>query len=157
MAPHLLRIEHPIDAYDELIAAARQAGHRVGSLEWLVDADGACAPVADYAPGSLPAGLEAAAERGVLRAVAVVPGRSVAVKPMRGEPVLRDVLREHFRGCRLVLIRAAGNAMPEVPVLEPLTCPPTGEPWQLIREGRPPRSWTLEKLVAALSRPRPWD
>ena len=143
MSQHLLRVARPVVEFEGLIAAARHQGERVGWLE-LPPASPASAP----APGPLPASLAAAAGCGVLRAVAVAGGRSVAVKPMRGEPVLRDVLREHFRGCRLVLVTGEVDA----PWLEP-----SGEAWTLRSGDRPAARWTTERLIAALRKPRPWD
>ncbi len=143
MRSHLLRVDRPVVEFDRLIAAVRQGGGRVGWLEW---------SAAPAAPEPLPPGLAAAAERGVLRAVAVSGdhavsgGLSVAVKPMRGAPVLRDVLREHFRGCLLVLVRGRVAA----PLLEP-----AGVGWTVAADGGPPRSWTTAALVAALAKPHP--
>lgn len=102
--PHLLSVEDGPEQYLDLITAARELGLRVGWLDWTDT------PVAAAAPGDLPR----AAAGGVLRAVAVGPDGTVAVKPRSGPPVLRDVLREHFLGCRLVLVR---GAMPETPAL----------------------------------------
>lgn len=133
---HLLRVDDGAEAFAGLVAAIREAGGRVGWLE--------LAP-----PAPVPPALEAAAAGGVLRAVAVGGGRSVAVKPIRGEPVLRDVLREHFRGCVLVLV--AGAAAAELPWLAP-----RADGWLLrLADGRSQELGT-EELVAALRRPRPW-
>ncbi|HYN22970.1 MAG TPA: hypothetical protein VE078_18565, partial [Thermoanaerobaculia bacterium] len=82
-APHLLRVEEDPEQFASVVEAARAEGLRVGWLE-----------LAEVAP--LPEVLECAAALGVLRAVSVGNGRTVAVKPMRGAPVLKDVLREHF-------------------------------------------------------------
>ena len=132
MRPHLLRVERPVVEFEGLIAAVRHEGGRVGWLELARAAPEAFEP------------LVAAADLGVLRAVAVGGGRSVSVKAMRGAPVLRDLLREHFRGCCLVLV--AGEV--EAPVLEP-----RGEGWAVDGAAR----WTTKRLVAALRKPRPWD
>lgn len=140
MRQHLLRVTHAADAFAGLIAALRRAGVRVGWLE--------LAP-----PSRWPEELEAAAGRGALRAVAVGGGRSVAVKPMRGEPVLRDLLREHFRGCGLVLVSGEIRGCHEstTPRLEP-----HGEDWLLRPDGETPRTLTTDQLIAALRKPRPW-
>ncbi len=135
MRQHLLRVERPAAEYAELIAAVRAEGLRVGWLE-----------LPPAAPEPLPAALAAAAELGVLRAVAVGGGRSVAVKPMRGEPVRRDLLREHFRGCTLVLVRGAVEA----PILEPRD----GGFTVTGAEGE--CHLTSDQLAAALRKPRPW-
>jgi hypothetical protein len=140
MRQHLLRVTRGAEAFESLIDAARDAGERVGWLE--------LAP-----PSRWPEELEAAAGRGVLRAVAVGGGRSVAVKPMRGEPMLRDLLREHFRGCALVLLRGEPRdaASLAAPRLEP-----HGESWAVRCEGGPERLLTTDQLLAALRRPHPW-
>ena len=137
MHQHLLRVTRPVVEFEDLIAAVRHQGGRVGWLELAGRA----------APAPVPGSLAAAADRGVLRAVAVGGGTAVAVKPLRGEPVLRDVLGEHFRGCQLVLVTGEIDA----PLLEP-----RDEAWELSRPGGTGERWTTERLVAALARPRPW-
>ncbi len=123
--------------FGNLIAAMRHAGERVGWLD-----------LPRTAAGPLPESLAEAAEAGVLRAVAAGGGRSVAVKPMHGEPVLRDLLREHFRGCRAVLV--AGEI--DTPLLEP-----EGEDWIVRASDGSARRWTTEKLIAALRKARPFE
>lgn len=144
MTPHLLRVSLPVVKFEEVLAALRQAGQRAGWLE--------LGELADPVPSPLPEGLDAAARHGVLRAVAVAGGRSVTVKPMRGAPVLGDLLREHFRGCRLVLVRGAVDA----PHLEPAD----DGGWQVTADDRDrgeTRRYTTAELVTVLGRPRPWD
>ncbi len=137
MRKHLLRVERPVVEFGRLIAAMRHEGERAGWLELPRE-------VAEPLPGSL---LEAAGA-GVMRAVAAGGGRSVAVKPMLGPPVLRDLLREHFRGCRMVMIVGEIDA----PLLEP-----EGEDW-IVRAGDgSAKRWTTEKLIAALRKPRPFE
>jgi hypothetical protein len=137
MTQHLLRVERPAAEFGPLIAAMRQAGERAGWLE--LNRDGA---------GPLPESLATAASAGVLRAVAAGGDSSVAVKPMRGAPVLRDLLREHFRGCRLVLV--VGEV--EAPLLEP-----HGQDWTVRANDGTATRRTTEKLIAALRKPRPFD
>ncbi len=132
--PHLLRVEDGPERFASLIEAARAEGLRIGWLDLA-------------APAPLPADLEAAGGLGALRAVAVGGGRSVAVKPLRGEPVLKDLLREHFRGCALVLVRGELAA----PVLWP-----DGEGWKVEAPGEAARRFETGKLAAALRKPRPW-
>ncbi len=141
MKQHLLRVTRPVVEFGGLIAAARQLEERVGWLEWPKASQPA------VAPGPLPESLAVAAGLGVLRAVAIDGGLSVAVKPMRGEPVLHDVLREHFRGCRLVLVTGEIDA----PRLEP-----SDDEWIVHPRGRPAARWTTDRLIAALRKPRPW-
>ena len=135
MRQHLLRVEDGAGAFAELIAAIRRAGGRVGWLELTP-------------PSPSPPALEAAAEAGVLRAVAAGGGRSVAVKPMRGEAVLRDLLREHFRGCVLVLVLGAAAELPRLA--------PRAGGWLLRLADGESLELGTEELVAALRRPRPW-
>lgn len=89
--PHLWATGSPPLDFRALMIAASAAGLRVGWLERNDEAEP-------------PARLAEAAGSGALRAVAVAPGWTVSVKKRKGEPVLADVVREHFLGCRLVLI-----------------------------------------------------
>jgi hypothetical protein len=134
--PHLLRVEEGPDRFAPLLAAARAEGLRVGWLDL-------------GAPSSpIPADLEAAACLGVLRAVMVGEGRTVAVKPLRGAPVLRDLLREHFQGCVLVLVRGEVDA----PLLSP-----DGDRWSLAPPGSAARLYRSNELASALRKPHPWQ
>jgi hypothetical protein len=132
--PHLLRVEQDPERFARLIEAAKTAGLRVGWLDL-------------RRPDSLPADLEAAASAGAMRAVAVGEGRSLVVKPLRGEPVLRDLLREHFLGCALVLVRGEVEA----PSLRE-----DGERWTVAVPGEAARDYALGGLVAELRRPNVW-
>lgn len=133
--PHLLKVEEGPERFADLIAAARAEGLRMG---WL-----------DLAPPSppWPPDLETAAAAGVLRAVSVGGDRSVVVKPLRGAPVLRDLLREHFRGAMLVLVRGEVDA----PLLKK-----DGEEWGVTPPGQAQVRMDTGRLVAALRKPRPW-
>jgi hypothetical protein len=91
--PHLLAVKAP-EAFADLWSAAAGAGLRLGWLE-----------LGESEP--MPVRLEAAAAAGALRAVRAGGGRVASVKPLRGEPVLRDLVREHFRGCAGVLVRGS--------------------------------------------------
>ncbi len=135
--PHLLAVDEGPERFAPLFAAARELGLRLG---WLELPGGAPPPV-------LPADLEAAAGLGALRAVSAGGGRSVAVKPLRGEPVLGDLLREHFRGCALVLVRGTVPA-PRL-TLE-------GESWKVAPPGEAARLYSAGDFAAALRKPRPW-
>jgi hypothetical protein len=132
-APHLLRVSEPPERFAALIEEARAEGLRVG---WL-DLDGEVGPV--------PGVLESASNLGVMRAVSIGAGRTVSVKPMRGAPVLRDVLREHFRGCALVLVRGEVDA----PALRP-----DGEGWMMDMPGFAGRPYRTAELVAAFRSPK---
>lgn len=135
--PHLLRVEQGAAEYAPLFAAARSIGLRIGWLE-----------LGEPAPGPVPPSLEAAAGEGALRAVAVGGGRTVAVKPRKGAPVLRDLLREHFRGCSLVLVH--GDS-PDVPGLSR-----EGEVFR-VASGAVVRTFDATRLAEALRRPRPFE
>jgi len=132
-APHLLRVEDPPESFSSLVEAARAEGLRIGWLE-----------LAEVSP--LPEVLESAAGLGVLRAVSVGGGRTVAVKPLRGAPVLKDVLREHFLGCALVLVRGEEAA----PRLRP-----EGEGWVMEIPEQAAQPLTMEQLLGKLRSPLP--
>jgi hypothetical protein len=134
--PHLLRVDDPPERFAPLAEAARALGLRIGWLELGATAH----PV--------PPVLEAAAGLGVLRAVEVGEGRTVAVKPLRGAPVLKDLLREHFRGCALVLVRGAIE-VPSLRIEE--------EGWIVAPPGAASRRYSVGDLAAALRKPHPWE
>lgn len=152
---HLLRTTLPAEGASALIGAVAAAGLRSG---WL-DLTGVGAW-----PGTT--GLDRATDAGALRAVGLEEDRSVTVERAGGPPVLRDLLRKHFLGCAVVLIRVAeGDAPPrtralaaeidELPRLEP-----AGEGWRVVlREGSGGAALGLTggELVARLRRPRPWS
>jgi hypothetical protein len=148
--PHLLRVEEGPERFAPLLAALAAAGLRAGWLEL-----GPAEPAA--------ASLESAAALGARRAVAAGGGRSVAVKVLRGEPVLRDLLREHFPGCALVLVRVpVRGAEPPAPAGVPLAPAPalfpSGDGWRIARAGdAAAQQFDTAGLLAALRRPRPWD
>jgi hypothetical protein len=146
--PHLLRVEEGPERFAPLLAALAAAGLRAGWLEL-----GPAEPAA--------AGLENAAALGARRAVAAGGGRSVAVKVLRGEPVLRDLLREHFPGCALVLVRVRGAEPPApegVPLAPAPALFPSGDGWRIVRVGdAAAQQFDTPGLLAALRRPRPWD
>lgn len=131
--PHLLRFDGEPVELAPVIEAARKLDLRVGWLDL-------------GAPPELQGPLADAANLGVLRAVAVGGGRSVAIKPLRGTPVLRDVLREHFRGCALVVLRGATD-LPE------LARGDARDEW-LVRTGAGERATTAERLAASLRSPK---
>jgi hypothetical protein len=134
-SPHLLRVDDSPERLAPLIEAARALGLRTGWLEL----GGTAHPV--------PPALEVAAGLGLLRAVEVGDGRSVVVKPLRGAPVLKDLLREHFRGCVLVLVRGEVEA-PRLRV--------EGEGWVVAPPGAASRRYSAEELAEALRKPHPW-
>jgi hypothetical protein len=133
-SPHLLRVTLPPDRFATLIEAARALKLRIGWLDWPSE-------------GLSSSSLEVAADLGVLRAVAVREGRTVSVKPLRGRPVLKDLLREHFLGCALVLVRGEVDA----PALEP-----EDDGWRLALPENASRRLTTAEISEALRKPRPW-
>jgi hypothetical protein len=139
---HLLRFDGDPADLAPLLEAAGREGLRVGWLE--------LAP--DSAP-PVPTGLEAAVSAGASRSVSVAPGRTVTLKRRSGRPVLRDLLREHFLGCALVVVRAAdpGGDLAEVPVLEV-----AGDGYRVRPPGEGGRTVSAAALAARLRRPRPW-
>jgi hypothetical protein len=146
--PHLLRVEEGPERFAPLLTAIAAGGLRAGWLEL-----GAAEPAA--------ASLESAAALGARRAVAAGGGRSVALKPLRGEPVLRDLLREHFPGCALVLVRVRGAEPPApagVPIAAAPALFPSGDGWRVARAGdAAAQQFDTPGLLAALRKPRPWD
>lgn len=132
-APHLLRVEEGPDRFAPLAEAVQALGLRLGWLE--------LAP-----PPAVTGNLETAAAFGALRAVGVGGGRSVVVKPLKGEPVLADLLREHFRGCALVLVQGEAPA----PLLAV-----DGERWTVTVQGEAARAFAISGLAEALRSPRP--
>lgn len=136
--PHLLQVMFAAPAYRELIELANEHDLRVGWLELESDPEP-------------PVFLDAAAAEGVMRAVAVGGGRSVAVKPIRGPAVLDDLLREHFLGCALVLVRG-GVATIDAPMLSR-----EGDAEQVFWKVASGPAMTSAELVGRLRRPRPWS
>ncbi len=132
-APHLLRVDAGPEPFAPLVEAARALGLRVGWLE--------LAP-----PPTVSGDLETAAGLGTLRAVMAGGRRVVAVKPLKGDPVLEDLLREHFRGCALVLVRGEAAA----PLLQA-----AGERWTVAVQGEAARAFATAELAEALRSPRP--
>lgn len=123
---HLLAVEGPAGEFEPLVAAARELGLRVG---WL-----------DLAAEASPDPVDGPA--GTFRRVAVSPGRVVAVKPLAGPPVLRDLVRGHFLGCTAVLV--TGTAAEGLPRLAPDGL--GGDAWRL-GDHRYPDSATLARAL----------
>ena len=103
MKQHLFRTEADAESFQPLFAEVRALGLRAG---WL-DLSGPLAAV--------PEALEAAAAGGAFRAVSVGDHRVVAVKRTEGEAVIKDLLREHFAGCHLVVVRGQVEGPDVVP------------------------------------------
>lgn len=129
---HLLRVDDEAQVFEPLIRAAADIGLRLGWLQ--------------LEEPEAPPPLARAAQAGVLRAVAAGSHRTVAVKDRKGPAVLVDLLREHFGGCRAVLVRGSVEA-PRLSV--------AGEGWR-IATGEGERVLSSEELASRLRRPRPW-
>jgi hypothetical protein len=127
------------DEFHPLVEAAHEAGFRVGWLEW-------------SQAHPLPAVLEGALDRGSpFRTVTVAPSGVVAAKRVEGAPVLKDLLREYFSGCRLVLLRGGDRGRTHLPSIDP-----DDGGWLLTFPDGISRRGTTEDIVRNLSRPHPW-
>jgi hypothetical protein len=127
---HALRVSETSAAFRSLFAAIEEQGERAGWLD--LEVSGSQSP-AD------------ANDDGAWKTVWVEARRSVAVKRRRGPAVLDDLLREHFRGCRLVLVR--GDAA--LPTLRS-----RGDAWELESPSGELRRLTTAELTRALRAPR---
>ena len=134
---HLLRVAGEAGVYAPLLVAAAAAGLRVGWLEL-------------EAPPPPPDALRAVLEAGGERAVAVAAGWTLTVRPRKGAARLRELLRQQFLGCALVLVR--GEVEAPAPALEPTD----DGGWRLTIPGGAERRLSLDQLVAALREPRPF-
>jgi hypothetical protein len=129
--PVLLAVTPDAEDFAALFAAAAAAGLRLG---WLaLDVEIQPPPVLSARP------LLAA-----FRAVAVGESRSIAIKPMKGKAVLRDLLREHFLGADVVLV--AGSE------LFPRLSPRDGG-WHLAESATAARVYTTDELLVRLRKP----
>ena len=82
------------------------------------------------------------------RAVAVGESWTLAARARRGPARLRELLRQQFLGCTLVLVRGDADA----PALAS-----TGDGgWRITIPGGAERRLALEQLIAALREPRPF-
>lgn len=131
--PHLLRVDAEPDLYAPIVEAVRALDLRVGWLDLAL-------------PPPVAGDLAAAAALGTLRAVAAGGDRVLVLKPLRGDPVLRDLLREHFRGCALVLVRGEVEA----PLLRA-----EGDRWTVTVPGAAAHAFSAPSLAEVLRTPRP--
>ncbi len=90
--PVLVAVDGEPAAFAALLEAAHERGVRVGWLDL-------------EARVAAPEPLASLAAAGAFRAVASNAAGSVVVKPRRGPAPLRDLLREHFLGADVVLVR----------------------------------------------------
>ena len=131
MQARILKTGTGAEDFDAVFDAARAAGLRVGWLELRTTVEA-------------PATLEDASSAGALRAVAVGSGAVVSVKRLKGPPVLKDLLREHFTGCRLVLVSGTVEA-PEIS--------PAGDSWLIRWEEGVQRKLSTDELIGDLEKP----
>jgi hypothetical protein len=131
---HLLRVEESPARFEELMRAATEKGLRIGWLE--------------FEGTETPEPLAAAATSGAFRAVAVGEQETVSVKTRVGAAVMRDLLREYFQGCSLVLV-SGDDALALLRSHE--------TEWEVVSlDGAQKRFGTAE-LIAALKRMDPFD
>ena len=129
---HVLRTSITASDCRPLFKAAAALGVRVGWLDL-------------ESTAAVPPELEEAAAQGAFRAVGVSAARVLTVKPVKGASVLKDLLREHFVGCRLVVIRGDLDA-PE------LLGAPGG--YRVRFEDGAEKDFSAEALAKALRKPR---
>jgi hypothetical protein len=142
---HALRVAEGSEAFRVLLAAVEHAGGRAGWLEL----PGGVPTAGEGSDCDVLGGAAAAADRvlaaGAWKVVAVAERCTVAVKRRRGSAVLRDLLREHFRGCRLVLVR--GDIA--LPALRP-----RADGWELESLDGETRVLSTADLIQCLRAPR---
>ena len=132
---HLLRVSEEARVYEPLLRAAALAGLRVGWLEL-------------QAPPPPPDELRAALDAGGDRAVGVGESWTLAVRPRKGPARLRELLRQQFLGCTLVLVHGEADA--------PLLAREDEAGWRVAIPGGSERRYGVDQLVAALREPRPF-
>lgn len=132
---HLLRVADEAQVFAPLLRAAAEAGMRVGWLEL-------------QAPPQPPEVLRAALDAGGDRAVVVGEGWTVTARPRKGASRLRELMRQQFLGCTLVLVHGEADA--------PSLAPAGEGAWRVSIPGGCERRITLDQLVAALREPRPF-
>jgi hypothetical protein len=130
---HLLQIEDAPSRFEPLVRAVSKAGMRVG---WL-----------DFRSIETPDALAAASATGVFRAVSVGESSTVSVKSRIGPAVTKDLIREYFQGCSVVLISGRETAV---------SLHRRDDQWAVSSPGGEEEVFTTERLVAALRRVRPF-
>ncbi len=149
---HLLKTELQRSGLADLLAAMANLRLRAGWLDWRPHAE----PETLSNEGTL---LDMATAP-VLRAVAVESRRVTSIKPMVGDAVFRDVLRAHFRGCAVVLVRVVpGASEPDELESAPELEVADGKYGVAVVDDGPAKrfSWTAEELAERLRRPRPFS
>ena len=148
---HIIKTDLQRSDLTDLLDAIASLGLKAGWLDWR--------PQAEPEDSSVGGALVEMASAPVLRAVAVESRRVTSIKPMAGEAVFRDVLRLHFRGCAVILVRALSEPLPPELVSAP-EIRVEGSSYRVTaidEEGGARRFlWTAEELAARLRRPRPF-
>ncbi|HEV8241534.1 MAG TPA: hypothetical protein VGS57_19385 [Thermoanaerobaculia bacterium] len=132
---HLLRVAEEARVFEPLLRAAAEAGLRIGWLEL-------------QAPPQPPEVLRVALAAGGERAVAVGEGWTVTARPRKGPARMRELMRQQFLGCALVLVHGDVDA--------PSLAPASEGTWRVDIPGGRERRLTVDQLVAALREPRPF-
>ena len=142
MIAHLVEVERDeAESVRALIQVLVEAGVRVGWLEI-------------GSAGPIDPGLESVVAAGAFRAVAVSPGRSVAVKGLVGPAVIEDLAREYFKGCRLILLVGVDGVEVVRRQADPLPrLQRKDRSWQLTSSAGESRTLSPETLLEALRRP----
>lgn len=130
---HQLRVEDGPEHFKSLVKTARDAGIRIGWLE--------------FGSATIPEPLASASATGVFRTVQVDEEVTISVKNRKGPPVTRDLLREHFQGCSLILV-SGGEA--------PAFLRGDNDHWTVSALDGAESTFTTDELVAALRRVRPF-
>ncbi|HEV8631768.1 MAG TPA: hypothetical protein VGV61_15740 [Thermoanaerobaculia bacterium] len=132
---HLLRVAEEAHVFGPLLVAAAAAGLRIGWLEL-------------QSPPPLPEALRAALLAGGDRAVAVAAEWTLSARPRKGPALMRELLRQQFLGCALVLVRGEVEA--------PLLAPADDGGWRLAFPAAAERRLTIDQLLAELRQPQPF-
>jgi hypothetical protein len=138
---HLLRVAEGPQAFAPLFAAAAAACVRVG---WLELPAGSSPSLDSFAGSPLSAVLGA----GAARAAVAADAWTVSARPRRGPARLRELLRQQFLGCALVLVCGEVDA--------PTLAPSGNGEWSVAGAGVAERRLSGERLIAALREPLPF-
>jgi len=130
---HRLSVEGGAEHFESLVKSARDAGIRIGWLE--------------FGSATVPEPLASASAAGVFRTVQVDEAVTISVKNRKGPPVIRDLLREHFQGCSLILV-SGGEA--------PAALRRDNDRWIVSALDGTESTFTTDELVTALRKARPF-
>lgn len=127
---HRLRVVDSIEVFIPLIAAAEEAGLRVG---WLV-----------LGESEVPPGFAEATEGGVAQAVIAGERLTMTASTRKGPAVVTDLLRQYFLGCDVVLI--AGE-------IEADRLQRSGDGWRVTTPSGGERRTSTQEIVSSWKRP----